>query len=138
MPMAYVISLDTFLAFCAFAGIGLALLVGGITLVALVTPHDEIALIRAGNKAAGIGMAGALIGLALPLNSVISNSVSLIDAAIWGGIAAVIQILAFSVSRLIITRRGPDQIDAGNESAGWFSAGVAVSAGLINSAAMVP
>ena len=136
--MDYVISLDSFLAFCAFAGIGLLILLLAITLVALVTPHREITLIRQGNKAAGIGMAGALIGLALPINSVISHSVSLVDAAIWGGIAVVMQILAFSVSRAIITRRGPDQIDAGNESAGWFSAGVAIAVGLVNSAAMVP
>lgn len=136
--MDYVISLDSFLSFCAFAGTGLLILLLAISLVALVTPHEEIKLIREGNKAAGIGMAGALIGLALPINSVISHSVSLVDAAIWGAIAAVMQILAFSISRAIITRRGPDQIDAGNESAGWFSAGVAIAVGLVNSAAMVP
>lgn len=136
--MQYVITGQSFLAFCAFVGIGLLILLLAITLVALITPHKEITLIRQGNKAAGIGMAGALIGLALPINSVISHSVSLVDAAIWAAIAAVMQLLAFGVSRAIITRRGPDQIDAGNESAGWFSAGVAVAVGLINSAAMVP
>lgn len=136
--MQYVINGHSFLAFCAFAGVGLLILLLAITLVALVTPHREITLIRQGNKAAGIGMAGALVGIALPLNAVISNSVSLLDAAIWGGIAAVMQLLAFGISRAIITRRGPDQIDAGNEAAGWFSAGVAIAVGLVNSAAMVP
>lgn len=136
--MQYVINGNSFLAFCAFAGVGLLILLLAITLVMLVTPHKEITLIRAGNKAAGVGLAGALVGLALPLNAVISNSVSLLDAAIWGGIAALMQLLAFGISRAIITRRGPDQIDAGNEAAGWFSAGVAIAVGLINSAAMVP
>lgn len=136
--MHYVITGHSFLAFAAFMGIGLLILLLAITLVALITPHKEITLIRQRNKAAGIGMAGALIGLALPINSVISNSVSLVDAAIWAAIAAVMQMLAFGISRAIITRRGPDQIDAGNESAGWFSAGVAIAVGLVNSAAMVP
>jgi putative membrane protein len=136
--MHYVITGHSFLAFAAFMGIGLLILLLAITLVALITPHKEITLIRQGNKAAGIGMAGALIGLALPINSVISNSVSLVDAAIWAAIAAVMQMLAFGISRAMITRRGPDQIDAGNESAGWFSAGVAIAVGLVNSAAMVP
>jgi putative membrane protein len=136
--MNYVITGHSFLAFAAFMGIGLLILLLAITLVALITPHKEITLIRQGNKAAGIGMAGALVGLALPINSVISHSVSLVDAAIWAAIAAVMQMLAFGISRAIITRRGPDQIDAGNESAGWFSAGVAIAVGLVNSAAMVP
>ena len=136
--MNYVITGQSFLAFAAFMGIGLLILLLAITLVALITPHKEITLIRQGNKAAGIGMAGALVGLALPINSVISHSVSMVDAAIWAAIAAVMQMLAFGISRAIITRRGPDQIDAGNESAGWFSAGVAIAVGLVNSAAMVP
>lgn len=136
--MNYVITGQSFLAFAAVMGIGLLILLLAITLVALITPHKEITLIRQGNKAAGIGMAGALVGLALPINSVISHSVSLVDAAIWAAIAAVMQMLAFGISRAIITRRGPDQIDAGNESAGWFSAGVAIAVGLVNSAAMVP
>lgn len=136
--MHYVINGPSFLSFAAFMGIGLIILLLAITLVALITPHREISLIRQGNKAAGIGLAGALIGLALPINSVISHSVSLLDAVIWGAIAAAMQVLAFGISRAIITRRGPDQIDAGNESAGWFSAGVAIAVGLVNSAAMVP
>jgi len=136
--MPYVITGPSFLAFAAFMGMGLLILLLAIALVALITPHKEITLIRQGNKAAGIGLAGALIGLALPINSVISNSVSLVDAAIWCAIAVVMQMVAFGISRAIITRRGPDQIDAGNESAGWFSAGVAIAVGLVNSAAMVP
>lgn len=136
--MQYVITGQSFLAFCAFVGVGLLILLLAVTVVALITPHREITLIRRGNTAAGIGMAGAMIGLALPLNSVISNSVSLVDAAIWGAIAAVMQVVAFGISRAVITRRGPDQIDAGNDAAGWFSAGVAIAVGLINSAAMVP
>ena len=56
-----------------------------------VTPHHEINLIRENNLAAALALAGSLVGFSLPLTSAIANSVALVDCAIWGLIAIVVQ-----------------------------------------------
>ena len=51
---------------------------------ALVTPHDEWKLVKEEkNVAAAIGFGGAIIGFAIALGSAASNSVAIIDFAIW-------------------------------------------------------
>lgn len=131
------ITIESFLAFLSYLGIGIAVLAAAITAVALFTPHRDITLIRQGNVAAAISYGGVLIGLALPLHSAISHSVSLVDAAIWGGIAAVAQLLAFVLANLVggnLSRKIADK----DVAAGILSATVAIAIGLINAAAMTP
>lgn len=135
--MQQAITLESFLAFLTYFGAGIAVLFVAATVVVLVTPHSEIKLIRAGNTAAAIAFAGSLIGLALPIHSAISHSVSLFDALIWGMVAALVQVLAFVVAR-IASGKLSDQIDQNVVSAGIFSAAIAISVGLINAAAITP
>jgi putative membrane protein len=135
--MQQAISLESFLAFLTYFGVGLAVLFAAATIVLLVTPHSEIKLIRVGNTAAAIAFAGSLIGLALPIQSAISHSVSLLDALIWGMVAAVVQVLAFVIAR-VASGKLSDQIDQNVVSAGVFSAAIAISVGLINAAAITP
>jgi putative membrane protein len=136
--MQAAISASSFLAFLSYFGIGLLVLIAAVTLVTLITPHREITLIRQGNAAAATAFAGSLVGLALPLHSAISHSVSLVDALIWGVVAAVIQVVAFVIARLIAAGRISQQITEGHVAAGTFSAGVSIAIGLINAAAMTP
>ena len=103
----------------------------------VVTPHRDITLIRQGNVAAAVAFGGALIGLALPLHSAISHSVSLFDAAIWGAIAAVAQLLAFFVAN-IVGGSLSKKIAEKDLAAGILSATVSIAVGLINAAAMTP
>ena len=131
------ITLESFFAFLTYFGAGVAVLLVAATIVVLVTPHSEIKLIRAGNTAASIAFAGSLIGLALPIHSAISHSVSLLDALIWGIVAALVQALAFGVAR-IASGKLSDQIDKNVVSAGIFSAAIAISVGLVNAAAITP
>src|SRR5690606_2217464 len=49
-----------------------------------LTPHAEMALIRANNTAAAMAFGGAIIGFALPLASAISQSVTFLDFVLWG------------------------------------------------------
>lgn len=135
--MQAAISASSFLAFLTYFGLGLAVLIAAITIVTLVTPHRDITLIRQGNTAAAIAFAGSLIGVALPLHSAISHSVSLIDALIWGVVAAAIQVMAYLIAR-VISGRISHQITEGVSAAGVFSAGVAIAVGLVNAAAMTP
>lgn len=135
--MQQAITLDSFLAFLAYFGVGLAVLFAAAAIVLLVTPHSEIRLIRAGNSAAAIAFGGSLVGLALPVHSAISHSVSLLDAVIWGLVAAVVQVLAFLVAR-VASGTLSKQIDENVVSAGIFSAAIAISMGLVNAAAITP
>ncbi|MEI2457447.1 DUF350 domain-containing protein [Lysobacter firmicutimachus] len=131
------ITAHSFLNFLAYAGTGIGVLIAAAVAVLLITPHRELSLIREGNVAAATAFSGTLIGLALPLHSAISNSVSLIDAAIWGAVSVVVQLLAFLLARLVLPKLS-QQISLNQAAAGIFSAGVSISVGLINAAAMTP
>jgi len=99
------INAHSFLNFLAYAGTGIGVLILAALAVSLITPHRELSLIRSGNAAAATGFAGTLVGLALPLHSAISNSVSLVDAAIWGAAAVVVQVFAYLIARLVAPMR---------------------------------
>lgn len=135
--MQQAITLDSFVAFLTYFGAGLGVLFVAAAIVLLVTPHSEIRLIRAGNTAAAIAFGGSLVGLALPVHSAISHSVSLLDALIWGLVAAVVQVLAFLIAR-VASGALSRQIDDNVVSAGIFSAAIAISMGLVNAAAITP
>ena len=93
---------------------------GGLLLVAcviyvLLTPWKELALVRGGNGAAGLALAGAIAGMALPISSALASSVSLVDLMIWGGVALLLQLIAYRVVDLIL-RDMPKRIE--NDEAG--------------------
>ena len=52
-----------------------------------ITPHDELALIRADKPGAAIALGLSMIGFALPLTSSIAHSDNVVDMVIWGLIA---------------------------------------------------
>ena len=131
------ITTQSFLAFLAYFGTGVGVLIVAAIVVSLVTPHREVTLIRAGNTAAATAFAGTLIGLALPLHAAISHSVSLLDALVWGAAASAIQIVAYLLTRAVSPKLSQHITDNG-VAAGILSAGVSISIGLINAAAMTP
>src|SRR5947209_2511151 len=70
------------------------------------TPFDEVALIHAGNGAASISLAGALIGFSLTMGSAIVHNSTLIAFVLWAVGAMVVQLLVYAVaSRLLHTVR---------------------------------
>lgn len=101
-----------------------------------ITPYKERDLIRAGNSAAAIALAGALVGYVLPLASALSHTVSLLEFAAWAMLAGVIQIVAFTAVRMIALRDVKARIEAGEVSIGIYMAGISISVGLINAACM--
>lgn len=131
------ITTQSFLAFLAYFGTGVGVLAVAAIVVSLVTPHHEVRLIRAGNTAAATAFAGTLVGLALPLHAAISHSVSLLDALLWGAVSAAVQIVAYLITRALSPRLSQHITDNGL-AAGILSAGVSISIGLVNAAAMTP
>jgi putative membrane protein len=70
-----------------------------------ITPHKEFELIRSGNIAAAIALSGAIIGFAIPASNVIAFSVNVLDFVLWAVIAAVVQLLAFLATGLVLKAR---------------------------------
>ncbi len=121
--------------FAAFFGVSLLLLTLCLALYVAITPYPEIRLIREGNAAAAASLGGAIVGFALPLASVVVNSVSLLDMLLWSAIALFVQLVAFAGVRLMVPAIGQHVRD-GQVSSGIFLGAVAIALGLLNAASM--
>ena len=121
--------------FLAYFALAVVLSLVFVRIYTWLTPHDELALIRANNVAAAVAFGGALIGFALPLASAITHSMSLIDCAIWGAVALVVQALTFTVLRITLNNLS-ERIHQGEMAAAVFVAASAIAVGLINAACM--
>ena len=86
-------------------------------------------------KPAALAFGGALIGFALPLASAITHSMSLIDCALWGAVALVVQALTFVLLRVVVSDL-PKRIEQGELASATLVAASAIAVGLINSACM--
>ena len=128
-------SLSGLPSFLLYFGLALAMLVAFLAIYGWVTPYDERALIREGNVAAAISLAGATLGFVLPLASAIAHSVGVIDMVAWGLVALVVQVAVyFGVSRAV--PHFAEAIAAGRTAAAALLATLAVAVGLLNAACL--
>lgn len=127
--------LSTLPAFAAYFGLGVLFLAIFCTVHIWLTPQRELALIRHGNQAAAISLGGAVLGFVAPLASAMAHSVSLLDLALWGLVALIVQWLTHWVVRLLIHDLAA-QIEADNRAVAGFAAVLAVAVGMVNAAAM--
>ena len=132
MPAHFLATLPNFLA---YLGTAVALLAVFVAIYLYVTPYDEVALIRNNNTAAAISLSGALLGFALPIANVIAHSDTLIDLAVWGIIAGIVQLLAWGVARVALPHLEED-IGAGRVAPATFVAALSITVGLLNAACM--
>ena len=132
MPAHFLATLPNFLA---YLGAAIVLLVAFMAIYLRVTPYDEIALIRKNNVAAAISLSGALLGFAMPIANVIAHSDTLLDLAVWGVIAGIVQLLAWLVARVALPRL-KEAIEAGLVAPATFVAALSVTVGLLNAACM--
>ncbi len=121
--------------FLAYFVLGLLLTGIYVLVYAWCTPHDEMALIRENVPAASIAFAGSLIGFVLPLTSVIENSVNLVDMALWGAIALVVQLATFFGLRLFMPKIS-ERIANNELASGIWLGGISIAAGLLNAACL--
>ncbi|PHK93428.1 hypothetical protein CR162_18675 [Pseudoroseomonas rhizosphaerae] len=113
----------------------LALLVVGVAVYMAITPFHEMRLVRAGNAAGGIVLAGSIVALAIPLAATLATSRFSLDILIWGVVALVLQLLTFVAATLLI-RGLRGMIEAGNIAAAWLLVGVQLAVALLNAGAM--
>lgn len=121
--------------FLAYFGLAMALTLLYLLIYTQLTPQREFTLIRLNNNAAATALGGSLLGFALPLYSAITNAIGLIDCALWGLVALLVQISTFLMLRLALSGL-PDRIARGEQAAGTFVAAASITVGLLNAAAM--
>ena len=129
------ISLQTIGSFLLYFGVALVLEAVFVVLYMAVTPHHEATLIKRGNTAAAISLGGAVLGFTLPLASVIAQSVSLLDMAVWGAVALVVQLAVYRLADFLL-REVSKHIEEGNVAAAATLAAASLAIGLINAASM--
>lgn len=123
--------------FAVYFGISIVFLFVFKIIYALVTPHDEWKLVKEEkNVAAAVGFGGALIGFAIALGGAASNSIALIDFAIWGFVAIIAQSMAFALLRFTFMPKIAERINNNEVSAGVMLASMSIAVGLLNAACM--
>jgi putative membrane protein len=121
--------------FLVYLAVSLAYLALFVAIYIRVTPYREMQLIREGNMAASFSLSGAILGFIVPLASAVQHSVGLIDMAIWGLIAMLVQIVAFVVVKMCIPSITRD-IPEGKGAQGFFLGSLSLGVGLLNAACM--
>lgn len=121
--------------FLAHVGVTLAMLVAGILAYEAITPYRELALVRAGNSAAGIALGSAILGLAIPLAACMARSVSVWDIVVWGVAALVLQLAAFAIVSIVVKRLS-DAIAKDEVGAACVLASVQIAVALVIAAAV--
>jgi len=111
------------------------LLVAASVIYVLLTPWKELALVRGGNGAAGLALAGAIIGLAIPIASATATSISLLDQIIWSVIALLLQLIAYRVVDILL-RDLPKRIEDDEAGAAIVLISAKLASALLLSAAL--
>jgi putative membrane protein len=128
--------LSTLPHFALILAAGFVLLALFWSLYTFATPHDELALIRAGNVSAAIMLAGAMLGFALPVGVAMAKSQDLMELAQWGSVALLVQFAAYVALRLM--HRGLHQaIEQNQVSVALWAATMSVCAGIVNAGAQL-
>ena len=116
-------------------GVTLAMLAAAIFVYIKITPYDEIKLIRDGNTAAALSLAGAIIGLALPLAFSMASSISVWEILIWGPVSLFLQLLAYRIADLLL-KDLPKRISDGEMGPAILLVSIKIAVSAINAAAV--
>ena len=100
-----------------------------------ITTYDEFALIAQDRPGAAIALGLSLIGFALPLTSSIAHADGILDMAIWGVIALIVQIAVYYVARIPVPDMS-ERIAKGEIAPAIWLGTASVAAGMINAASM--
>lgn len=117
------------------SSVTIAMLIAGVFAYVKITPHDEISLIRNGNCAAATSLAGAIIGLALPLAFGMANSINIWEILIWGPVTLLLQLIAYRVTDAVMSDL-PARIKSGELAPAIFLVSIKLAVAAINAAAV--
>ena len=124
-------------AFTGYFGLSLVFLVVFKLIYMWTTPHDEWKLIKEEkNVSAAIALAGAIVGYAIAIAGAASNSVGIIDFAMWGAVALVAQVSGFFIVRALMMPKIVERIENDEVPAAVVLASVSIAVGLLNAACL--
>ena len=121
--------------YAAFLSSTIGLLFAAVTVYVLITPLQEIRLIRAGNTSAALSLGVAVIGLALPLYGVASSTFIITELLAWGAVGVVLQVAAYVLISFVL----PDyrlNIESDKVSYGIAGAALSIAVGILNAGAI--
>lgn len=110
--------------------VALGLFVASLVIYVLMTPHKELALIRAGNPSAALAFGGVVVGLAIPLGACLTYAFGLWDIILWGVVTLLLQLLAFRFADIFLHGL-PRRIAEGDVAAAVFLMSVKIALALI-------
>jgi len=122
-------------AFIAYFCLTVVAVVIFLAIYTRITPYNEFELIRKNVVGAAISLGLSLLGFALPLASAVAHSANLVDCAVWGVIAMVVQIGVFYAVRVPV----PDlsnRIAAGDLAPAIWLGLASLTVGLLSAASM--
>jgi putative membrane protein len=132
-------SLNSFVAgfpdFIIQLAAALGLFVASLVIYVIMTPHKELALIRAGNPSAALAFGGVVVGLAIPLGTCLAYAFSVWDLLLWGVVTLLLQLLAFRFADIFL-RHLPRRIAEGDVAAAVFLMAIKIGLALIISGAI--
>jgi putative membrane protein len=128
--------LNSLPAFASFFLTAVVLLGVFAVLYELVTPYNELALIREGNAAAAITLGGAIVGFALPIAVSVAVSHNLYAMVGWAVVAGIVQLLVYVTARLALPRIN-EAIPQGKIASGIFLASLSVGVGILNAGCII-
>jgi putative membrane protein len=111
-------------------GTAIGLFLVSLIIYVLMTPHKEMALIRAGNPSAALAFGGVVVGLAIPLGACLAHAFGLLDLVIWGIVTLLLQLIAFRLTDVFL-RGLPRRIAEGDVAAAIFLMSVKIGLALI-------
>ena len=132
MVMNSLSGLPVFLIYFCVAGV---LIAAYLYVYSWITVHNEFVLIRANNTGAAIALGLSMIGFALPLTSSIGHADNVVDMAVWGVIALIVQVGVYFLVRIPI-RDLSKRIEAGEIAPAIWLGAASVTAGMLNAASM--
>ena len=117
------------------AAISIGLLAAGGAIYAILTPYNDVQLIREGNPAAALSLCGTLLALAIPLAAALAGSASTFEVALWGFAVVVVQLLLFRLSDMAL-KGLPQRMQDGDVSAAALLVGAKTAIALLLAAAV--
>lgn len=128
-------SLEGLPAFVAYFCLAVVLVIAFLLIYTRITPMNEFELIGKNVPGAAIALGLSLLGFSLPVASAMAHAANLIDCAIWGVIALLVQVLVFYAVRIPV----PDlskRIAAGDLAPAIWLGLASLTAGLLSAASM--
>jgi putative membrane protein len=122
-------------AFLAYFATGLVLIIVYLFVYTRITAHDEFDCIRKNVPGAAVSLGLSVVGFALPISSAMSHAANIVDCAIWGVIALIVQVAVYYLARIPVPDL-PKRITDGEWAPAIWLGLASVTGGLISASSM--